>query len=53
MYNCWIWKYRVANIELFEQVAATPADFFEQTWVDYTTLKADSLRLMPIHEAEW
>ncbi len=42
-----------ANIELFEQVAAHRQIFFEQTWVDYTTLKADSLRLMPIHEAEW
>lgn len=40
---------------LFEQVAQHRQVFFEQGWVDYTTLKPGTLRLMPLpaQEAGW
>jgi len=37
---------------LFEKVAAHRQVFFSQTWVDYTTLKPGTLRLLPLPEQE-
>ncbi|MYN46085.1 nucleotidyl transferase AbiEii/AbiGii toxin family protein [Pseudoduganella sp. FT93W] len=36
-----------ADLTLFSQVSAHRQVFFEQSWVDYTTLKPDSLEIMP------
>ncbi len=40
-------KQAVADRSLFERVAAHRKVFFEQTWMDYSTLHAGSLRLVP------
>lgn len=45
----------IADTGLFERVAAHRAVFFRHTWMDYTTLKRGSLRLMPLRTQypEW
>jgi len=42
-----------ADLKLFEEVAAHRQVFFYQSWVDYSTLRPGTLRLMPVHEALW
>lgn len=43
----------VANIDLFQQVAAHREVFFAQSWVDYATLQPGALKLLPTNVAEW
>jgi predicted nucleotidyltransferase component of viral defense system len=45
----------MADMNLFEQVLAHRQVFFEQSWVDYSSLKPGTLRLMPMasQEAGW
>lgn len=38
--------------DLFEQIAAHRRVFFAQTWVDYSTLRPESLRITPLPEQE-
>lgn len=37
---------------LFEQVAAHRQTFFAQSWVDYSTLRIESLRILPRQDQE-
>jgi hypothetical protein len=42
----------VANIELFQRVAAHRELYFRQTWVDYSTLAPGTIRIAPLPERE-
>jgi hypothetical protein len=41
-----------ADLSLFEKVAEHRQIFFAQSWVDYTTLRPGTLRLLPLPEQE-
>lgn len=42
----------VADAGLFERIAAHRQVFFRQSWMDYATLRAGSLRILPLAEQE-
>ena len=45
----------IADVDLFERVVAHRQVFFAYNWVDYSTMRRGSIRLLPVKEqlADW